>query len=269
VTLTRDRNLESTANVGLHRDQYHRYLWNGDGPLVGVTTPLKIQDTLIGGDLASWGGRIAATYILDHLSPGSDRDAILARAVGAVSEARDIGTAVHARIEHILVGDTPQVPCLRHPVSFGQVACQLLPEQVPPYIYAFSSFLSKYRPEFLLVEAMVVNLTHRYAGTFDIAAKMAPYGMEGGGKRIALIDVKTGKAKASQRLQLAGYAAGEFIGYPGDPEKHPIPRFQDYYILLLRPDGYELVQQDVTRADRAHFLNLVKTYRKLRAWEGI
>jgi len=244
-----------TASVGLTRDQYHRYAWNGDGPLVGVTTPLKIQDTLIGGDLASWGGGIVADYILSN--PKATRDEALAK----VREARDIGTAVHARIEHILLNDTPSVPCPRHPPSFGQVACQLLPDQVPPYIYAFSSFLAAKRPEFLLVEAMIVNLTHRFAGTFDIAALL-------NGRR-ALIDVKTGKAKASQRLQLAGYAAGEFIGYPDDPEKHPIPKFQDYYILLLRPDGYELVQQDVTRADRAHFISLVKTYRKLRAWEGI
>jgi hypothetical protein len=247
--------------VGLMRDQYHRYSWNGDGPLVGVTTPLKIQDTLIGGDLASWGGGIVADYLVEH--PGASREEALAK----VSAARDIGTAVHARIEHILLGDTPESPCPRHLPEFGRIACQLLPDQVPPYIYAFSSFLAAYRPEFVQVEAMIVNLTHRYAGTFDIAARMAPYGMVGGGKRLALIDVKTGKAKVSQRLQLAGYAAGEFIGRPDDPERYPIPKFQDYYILLLRPDGYELVQQDVTRADKQHFLSLVKTYRKLRQWQ--
>lgn len=247
--------------VGLFRDEYHRYWWNEEGPLVGVTTPLKIQDTLIGGDLAAWGAGLAVDHILTN--PNASRADALAR----VANARDIGTAVHARIEHILLNDKPTDPCPRHPRQFGQVACQLLPDQVPPYIYAFSSFLAAYRPEFVLVEAMVVNLTHRYAGTFDIAARMAPYGQPGGGKRMALIDVKTGKAKVSHRLQLAGYAAGEFIGYPGDPERHPIPRFQDYYVLLLRPDGYELVQQDVTRADRSHFLNLVKTYRRLRAWQ--
>ena len=46
--------------VGLYRDQWHRYAWNGDGPLVGVTSVLKLQDVMIGGDLAAWGGRIAA-----------------------------------------------------------------------------------------------------------------------------------------------------------------------------------------------------------------
>lgn len=250
------------THQGLSRDQYHRYMWNGDGPLVGVTTPLKIQDTLINGDLASWGGRIVADFLKEN--PSASQDDALAQ----VGRARDIGTAVHARIEHILLGDAPEDPCPRHPKEFGRVACQLLPELVPPYVYAFSSFLAAYRPELVQVEAMIVNLTHRYAGTFDIAARLAPYGMPGGGKRLALIDVKTGKSKATHKLQLAGYAAGEFIGRPDDPERHPIPKFQDYYVLLLRPDGYELIQQDVTRADRAHFIRLVKTYRQLREWEA-
>lgn len=262
----------NNLGVGLRRDQYHRYIANYPdvqpyygpvGPLVGVTAPLKIQDTLIQGDLASWGGGIAADYLLEH--PTASREQALAK----VAQARDIGTAVHARIEHILLGDKPEDPCPRHLKEFGRIACQLLPDQVPPYIYAFSSFLAAYRPELVQVEAMIVNLTHRYAGTFDIAARMAPYGMQGGGKRMALIDVKTGKSKATHRLQLAGYAAGEFIGRADDPEQYPIPKFLDYYVLFLKPEGYELVQQDVTRADKRHFLNLVKTYRKLREWEAI
>ena len=52
--------------VGLYRDQWHRYAWNGDGPLVGVTSVLKLQDVMIGGDLAAWGGRIAAQYTIDR-----------------------------------------------------------------------------------------------------------------------------------------------------------------------------------------------------------
>lgn len=257
----------SDTLVGLHRDRYHRYAWNGDGPLVGVTTPLKIQDTLIGGDLAAWGAGIVYDY-LDDLQPvWTSRESALAK----VSEARDIGTAVHARIEHILTGEamTFLADCPRHPPEFGRPsACKLLPELVPPYLDAFSSWMAFYRPTFQMVEFMVVNLKARYAGTGDIAALMAPYGGTGGGKRRALIDVKTGKPKATHRLQLAGLAAAEFVGEPGNPDPIPLPRFQDFYTLLLRPEGYEFVQHDVTRKDRAHFLNLVKTYRRLREWEN-
>jgi len=249
-------------SVGLNRDRYHRYAWNGDGPLVGVTSVLKIQDALIGGDLASWGAGLAIDYLLtDDNWQGQTDDQLRTAALAQVSAARDIGTAVHARVEHILLGEPQsQTPCPRHPPEFGRVgACELLPDQVPPYIYAFSSFLAAERPEFLLVEAMVCNLKERYAGTFDFGAMLR-------GRR-ALVDVKTGKAKRSHALQLAGYSDGEFIGREGDPEQYPLPRFQDFYILYLRPEGYELVPQTVTAADRKHFRYLVRTYRALRAWE--
>lgn len=247
--------------TGLTRDRYHRYSWNGDGPLVGVTTPLKIQDVLIGGDLASWGGGIAFEFAIAH--PDATRDQALAQ----VGLARDLGSAVHARIEHILLGEPtpnlsmPELPCPRHPSEFGRRrACGMHPELVQPYLDAFSSFLAGWRPEFLLVEFMVANLKHRYGGTGDIACLLA-------GRR-SLIDVKTGKSKISHRLQLAGLAAGEFVGRPDDPTQYPLPKFQDFYTLLLSPTGYELVQHHVTAADRRHFFTLVKTYRALRAWEA-
>jgi hypothetical protein len=228
------------TSVGLTRDQWHRYTWNGDGPLTGVTSVLKLQDVLMGGDLAAWGARIAIESMMANASGDPMQKE---RALAAVSAARDIGTAVHAQIESILRGE---------PKWLGT-------PRTAPYIYAFSSFLAAERPEFLEVEAMVANLTYRYAGTFDFAARMRG--------RVALVDVKTGKLKLSHRLQLAGYAAAEFIGKDGDPEKFPLPRFRDFYILLLRPGEYELVQLDVTAADRRHFLALVRAYQKIREWQ--
>lgn len=225
-----------SKEVGLYRDQWHRYMWNGDGPLVGVTTVLKLQDVLIGGDLASWGGGLVADHILAH------PDATRAEALARVSAARDIGTEVHAQIEKIL---------LRQPVAPT--------ERTAPYVYAFSAFLAAERPEFVAVEARVANVTHRFAGTFDFAAKMRGH--------LALVDVKSGKLKASHRLQLAGYAAGEFIGIEGDPKPYAIPAFDSYFVLLLKPEGYELVEMEVTAADREHFLFLVDAYQRIRAWE--
>jgi hypothetical protein len=235
--------------VGLSRDQWHRYTAHYPpsppvGPLVGVTTPLKLQDVLIGGDLAIWGGRIAANYVFEHYQEPEETadDNLITRALGAVSAQRDIGSEVHAQIEQILRGQ-PALPT----------------ERTAPYVYAFSSFLAKERPEFLMVEAMVANLEHRYAGTFDFAARMK--------KGIALVDVKTGKLKKSHALQLAGYAAGEFVGFEGVTTRKRIPKFDAYYVLLLTPDGYELVEQDVTPQDREHFLYLVDAYHRIRSWE--
>jgi hypothetical protein len=263
--------------TGLERDRYHRYTWQGDGPLVGVTTVTKLQDSLIGGDLAAWGAGIAVDYFGDVIerwtATGRSTQSMVTlrdEALAKVSQARDLGSAVHARIEHILVAEPvpnladPAIPCARHPVEFGRPrACSMYPALVQPYLDAFSSFLAEERPLILMTEFMVANLKHRYAGTGDIACMLAQPG-----HRRALIDVKTGKPKASHRLQLAGLAAAEFVGSPGNPEPIPLPKFQDFYTLLLRPDGYELVRHDVTAKDRRHFFNLVKTYRSLRAWEA-
>jgi len=228
------------AQSGLMRDQWHRYLWNGDGPLVGVTSVLKLQDVLIGGDLAAWGGRIAIRHVASRSYP--DIEQAVTDGLSAVSAARDIGTEVHAQIEKILLGQ---------PVSPT--------ERTAPYVYAFSAFLAAERPEFIGVEQRIANLTYRFAGTFDFAAKLRG--------KLALVDVKSGKLKASHRLQLAAYAAGEFIGLEGDPTPYPIPKFRSYYVLMLKPEGYELVEMNVTPADRRHFLYLVGAYHRIRAWE--
>ena len=231
--------------LGLSRDQWHRYVAHyppapPTGPLVGVTSVLKLQDVLIGGDLASWGGRIAVGYASTHRDL-TDLE-MMERSLAAVSAQRDIGTEAHSQIEKILLGQ-PVAPT----------------ERTAPYVYAFSSFMAAHRPEFLMVEAMIANLAAGFAGTFDFAARM-----RGG---IALVDVKSGRLKASHRLQLAGYASGEFVGVEGSTKRKRIPRFDAYYVLLLTPDGYELVPQDVTDADREHFLYLVEAYHRIRAWE--
>jgi hypothetical protein len=226
--------------VGLTRDQWHRYAWNGDGPLVGVTSVLKLQDVLIGGDLAAWGGRIAIERVARQSYP--DLEHAVTDGLSAVSAARDIGTEVHAQIEKILLGQ-PALPT----------------ERTAPYVYAFSAFLAAERPEFVAVEARVANMTHRFAGTFDFAANLRG--------KLALVDVKSGKLKKSHRLQLAAYAAGEFIGLEGDPTPYPIPQFRSHYVLLLKPEGYELVEMTVTPADVEHFLFLVGAYHRIRSWE--
>jgi hypothetical protein len=237
--------------LGLTRDQWHRYVAHyppapPTGPLVGVTSVLKLQDVLIGGDLASWGGRIAAEYLLTQFIPinhDEHEDAeLITRSLGAVSAKRDIGTEAHAQIEKILLGQ-PVAPT----------------ERTAPYVYAFSSFMAAHRPEFLLTEAMVCNLAAGYAGTFDFAAR------ENG--KVGLYDIKTGRSRPSHRIQLALYGGAEFVGVEGSTRRKRIPKFDAYFALYLTPDGYELVEHEVTPADLEHGLFLVEAYHRIRAWE--
>ena len=163
-------------------------------------------------------------------------------AVAQVSAASRKGSAVHGQIADILTGKeiTPTA-------------------EAAPYVYAFARFQAEKRPEFLHTEEVVLSPSHGYGGRFDFIAKI--------GGRVALVDIKTGKLKASHRLQLAGYAAADFIGRPNDNVMHPIPKIRDYYVLLLREGSYELVPMAVGPADKKHFLALAKTYHAAKEWE--
>ena len=245
----------SIPTIGGHADQWHRYYWQGQGPMPGVTSILKIQDALIGGDLAAWGGGIAADAVLQNfrgdVSIGEGYfDGLRAQALKAVSAKRDIGSAVHGKIEDLLSGKvwtrTPETGL---------------------YLDGFSLFMADHHPEFIETEQMIFR-PPLYGGRFDFIARIA--------KRIAIVDVKTGSYKESHRLQLAAYAAAQFIGRPGDDTRYPLPRIKDYYVLLLREGAYELVGTGpaattkiiVGPAERRHFVQLAKTYNAAKKWEG-
>jgi hypothetical protein len=236
---------DGVPQVGMH-DRNHAYFWQGQGPYPSVTGILRLQDALMGGDgLTNWAAGIAADFMGEnwHLLPDPVLRAEVRRnAVAAVSAASRRGSAVHGQIADILNG--------------GKISPTA---EAAPFVYQFTSFLAAERPEFLHTEQVVLSPSHHFGGRFDFAAKIRG--------RVALVDVKTGKLKASHRLQLAGYAAADFIGKPGDPTQYPIPRFKDFYVLLLREGSYELVSLPVSRADRRHFLALTKTYHAAKAWE--
>lgn len=254
MTLVAARSIASPRpdhSVGMFDDN-HKYHWQGGPALSSVTTVLKLQDALIGGDLAAWGGGIAADWMLENaVGPATNKHAenyteyaaaLRGAALRAVSAKRDIGSAVHGKIEDLLSGKvwtrTPETGL---------------------YLDGFSLFMAEHHPRFIAREEVVISLRHEYAGRFDFIAEIAG--------RVAIVDVKTGKLKASHRLQLAGYAASDFIGKPDDPTQYPLPRIKDFYVLLLREGSYELVPMAVTREDRRHFLTLAACYAKAKAWE--
>lgn len=227
------------------------------GPIPGATTPLKQQDLLIGGDLASWGAGVALDAVLPHphdAQPGI-RQELREHGMRAVTAKRDLGTKVHEDIARLLTGQRAD------PTT-----------ETAPYIYAYTSFLAAERPEFLAVEQRLLHPQALFAGTLDFVARIRG--------RIALGDVKSGRWKASMVLQLAAYSMCRMVGdsltmdqwhrywWTGDTaDLTPLPRIQDYYVLMLKPDGYELVPVTVTSADRRHYLELVKTFHRMKAWD--
>ena len=232
--------MDATKPVGM-TDDNHKYGWQGAGPWPGVTAITGWQDSLGGsGGLTTWAAKIAAMAAWSEGAvPYPEAEAA---AIRALNRQRNIGSSVHGKVADLLTGKvwtrTPETGL---------------------YLDGYSLFMAQHHPEFIYSEEVVLSPSRSYGGRFDIIAKL--------GKRIALIDIKTGKAKKSHTLQLGLYADADFIGRENDPTQHPIPRIQNYYVLLLREGSYELVPITVTNADKRHARELTKMFHKARAWE--
>lgn len=225
------------SRVGLHRNQWHQYAWGNSPWHSGVTTVLKVQDSIQGPDrLINWNVDTA----LDALIEGLSREDAKAR----TNAARDRGTAVHLGIEAMIRG----IDYTPTPDTF-------------PYWYGWGKFLLNEQIEPMATEQMTINLTAGFGGTIDLIAKHKG--------KVVQIDVKTGDPKPEHALQLAGYAAGEWLGAPDDPKKYAMPKFEAHYVLSLKPDPpyYELIPLTVGPEETEHFLWLVETRKRLKAWD--
>ncbi len=232
---------KTVVPLGLTRDQWHRYFWNGKGPMPGVTSILRIQDAVGGDGLVKWGAGIAADYVMAHVDDGMTPEVLRNTAVAQTDELARIGTAVHEQVRRVLHGEAivPDPETVYHMAHFGV-------------------FLYAERPEVFFAEELIANLAFGYGGAFDFLARIRD--------KYALVDVKTGKLKASHRLQIAGYMDAEFMGRPGSAETVPMPEIEAGYVLLLRVDGYELVDVTPTTADREHWRFLAEVFPRLKKW---
>jgi hypothetical protein len=218
----------------IERTAGHQYslLREGErlGPFPGVTAITGFQDA-VGLSLDEY-ARV--------LSETKDWEAARAAAWQAKTAARDLGTEVHKAIESVNLG---------LPVE--------LTDKTAPYVAQYGAWFIRSGVEVIAAEQFVVNPEVGYGGTFDLLCRL-----DG---KVALIDVKTGKAKPSQRLQLAGLSWAPLRASAG-MEAEPMPEVEAHYILLVRPDGCELIPHDITDEDREHFAALVQTYRRVWSW---
>ena len=137
------------------------------------------------------------------------------------------------------------------------------------YVEQYRQFLADFKPEFLMAEAPVYNLTYRYAGTLDGVAVIE-------GKPV-VVDIKTtahgpdaknasGKPKARPpfpevALQLTLYRRAEIVGlladrkevqyrryYVLDPEAHtePMPETEGGVCIVISPEDYMVVPVDTS-----------------------
>lgn len=245
------------ASVGLWRTSDHRYYWSerpGEvvGPLTSVTTAMKALDKPA---LVGWAKRETAASAIRNLpmlqqmvangGPASAINWLKTIPDYQRDLAADMGTRVHLLAEQMATGVTPEMA-----------------ESEAPFVTAYRRFLTDWQPRFLRVEAMVCNLTHGYAGTLDFLAVL--------GGKVTLGDIKTGSgAYPETSLQLAGLANGEFLGWPNDARKHPLPHIDQYAVLHLRPElypdtGYRLIPYAVTPETFWRFLAVKETWEWLQ-----
>lgn len=245
MTATATLGLVKPAVTGMTRDRYHRYVWQGSAPMPSVTTILRIQEALQGSDgLTMWAAGIAADYVIGkapELDVPTVQD-IRAQAILATQGPANFGTEVHEQVRRVLTGE---------PIEPTDTT-------VWPLAH-FAAFLGAEKPEVFYAEEMIANLALGYGGQFDFLGRVRD--------RVAIVDVKTGKLKPTHRLQLAAYQDAEFIGRAGTDERIPMPEIEAGYVLLLKADGYELVDMTPTPADIAHWRLLAGLHRTLKQWD--
>jgi hypothetical protein len=213
------------------------------GPFPGATAVTGLQDSLGGSDgLMGYAVNMALNEIEQHEWSNADEWArVRSLAFQAKNRARDLGSAIHVQCDRI----NRNLPLdLRIDVA--------------PYIAHYGAALYRERIQILGSERYVVNTDIGVGGTYDSLVEID-------GERGPL-DVKSGKEKPSQRLQLAVLSMGQYHGEAG-MEAEPMPELSGVgFILLLRPDGYELVRHEITDEDREHVVHLVETFHRIKAW---
>lgn len=236
---------------GLTRDAKHVYRWNDGEPLPSVTTILQVVDK--SGPLVGWAKRITAEAAVDNAAQiagwveMAGRDGAVRLLTAAATTKRDraanAGSEVHAIAEAITRGHDPEIA-----------------EELAPFVAAYRQWMADFDPEFIAAEEMVANLAEGYAGTLDAIVRIAG--------ETWLLDYKTSKGVyAETAMQLAAYANAEFIGRPGSDRKFRIPLIDQFGVLHLRPEGYEMVPFAVTEATYAAFL-AAKAVREWREGEA-
>ena len=249
----------AVMKVGLYRTPRHEYYWQGEGPLVGVTSVVGVVDK--SGPLVSWAKRETAECAIRNLpmltqmvaSGGPLKAAEWLKGIPDYQKdtAADLGSAVHSLAEQIARGESPDIP-----------------DNSLPFVTAYRRFLTEYQPEYLAVEEMVANLTHGYGGTLDAICRI--------NGETWLLDTKTSRgAYIETSLQLAAYGMAEFIGRTNDATRYAIPPIDRYGVLHLNPyspdrpkgypEGYRLIPYTVGDDEREAFLAALLLLRWKRA----
>jgi hypothetical protein len=216
------------------------------GPYPGATALTGLQDSLGGSDgLMGYAVKMAMEEIERfglHNITDQNWSEVRSRAFNAKNKARDLGSYVHGAVEQF------NTESMLDKIGY----------ETAPYLAQYGHAIYREGIKILNTEQYCVNTEVGFGGTYDSIVEIK--GARG------ILDVKSGKEKASQRLQLTGLSMAQWHGLAG-MEAEPMPALDPVgWILLLRPDGYQLVEHEITHLDREHFIGLVEMYHRIRGW---
>lgn len=230
-------------STGLQRTDHgsgHRYTLDGS-PVSGVTTLLG--DGYPKPALINWAANETAQYAVDHWDELAEagpveRYTTLQKARHLTRKsAGDRGTTVHHLIKSLAAGETVEPPV-----------------ELEDYVDAYLRFEQEWRPEDILVEAVIGSREWEYAGTLDSVARLVD-GLSW------LLDFKTGSGIYPETaLQLAAYAHAEFFVSP-DGIELPLPKVDRVGAVWLQERSYQLIPVDASYATFRTFLHVAEVAR--------
>lgn len=187
----------------------------------GVTTILKAlpKDALI-----NWAANATADYALNNwdelatMPPAARLKKIQDGRYEDRDRAANRGTAVHKLAEQLVRGERVEMP-----------------DEIAGHTEAYARFLDEFDVRPVLVEAVVMNHRHGFAGTLDLVADFPTLGQR------LLVDLKTSRSGVfgEAALQLAAYRNADAYVSTSGTEVEMIP-VDGCAAVHVRADGYSL-----------------------------
>lgn len=239
------------------RTQDHRYYYEG-AEYPGVTSILKVLDKSDG--LVPWAARetakaavalteahpLALRGLLDTVGSEGAVKALADRSKWTRDEAAHLGSQVHEYAQVLVEGATDIV----------------IPPAAVSRAKAYAEWWDASGWTLRLAEALVVNPSVGYGGTFDLLAR----DRDG---RTVLADVKTGKGVYREAiLQLAAYGMAPLVARPGDARAYPMPLPDRYVILHVTEDNVREIEVSVGQAEKMAFLDCLDLLRWTQSVKG-
>ena len=233
--------------------RYYTHPTTGD-KVPGVTSVLNMLPKPF---LKPWGEKMVATAAVDALADSDTASWLPSMAKsdpeGAIDwlkaaprrntrDAANIGTAAHGIFEALLLG---------RPVDISD-------ENLLVFARHYENLLETVNVKPIHTEETVWNMTHSYAGSFDL------FGEVSGEK--CWVDNKTTRSGVYPEvaLQLSAYANGEVLVDAHTGEDKPIPKGARGLVFHVRPEGWKIFEVPIGPEVFEHFLHLRQTF----VWEA-